>query len=336
MYDIAEQVQGWLAEGRRVQLAQVVATRGFSSRDPAAGLAWTSGGECVGGLFPGLDEELVGTGADLAGALTERTPSDADAVRGGLSCGGVASILVQDAAALPAQLWARLARREPLCLVSVVRPDHPVTTELFRPVDVRDAARIPGAHDVPRLFARGTSASALIAEQDATIAAVTLWPPTSLLVVGDGTIASALADAAALLGWASTAVNEADRAIDLATSLTESDAVVVLSHDRAVDVPALDAVLSSRVGYVGGLGSRATQAARREGLLARGIPAERVALIHGPAGLDLDAHTPAEIALSIVAEILATRSGSSGASISRRDGPVHTGGVHAPPPRHER
>ena len=334
MYDIAEHVQRWLDDGRCVQVAQVVATRGFSSREPSAGLAWTDEGESIGALFPSLDDELITTGAGLTGQLVERTLSDADAVRGGLSCGGLASILVHDAGTLPDGVWARLARHEPLCLVSVIRSGDLITTHAFTPADVRDAAQIPGAQEVPRLFARGTSATALIAADDASVAAVTLWPPTNLLVVGDGNIAAALADAAALLGWGSTVVNDATSAVETAASLTESDAVVVLSHDREVDLPALAAVLGRPVGYVGGLGSRRTQAARRNGLIERGIPTEQLDRIHGPAGLDIDAHTPAEIAVSIVAEVLAGRSGSSGGSISKRGGPVHTGGVHAPPPRH--
>jgi xanthine dehydrogenase accessory factor len=335
MYDIAEHVQRWLGGGRRVQVAQVVASRGFSSREPAAGLAWTDEGESVGALFPGLDDDLIATGSELAGRLVERTLSDVDAVRGGLSCGGVASILVHDAGTVPDHVWSRLARHEPLCLVSVIRPDdHPITTHAFTPTDVRDAAQIPGAHDVPRLFARGMSATALIATDDTSVAAVTLWPPTNLLVVGDGNIARALLDVAALLGWGPTVVNDAASAVEAAGSLTESDAVVVLSHDRAVDVPALAAVLAGRVGYVGGLGSRGTQTARRDGLIGRGTSADQLHRIHGPAGLDIDAHTPAEIAVSIIAEVIASRSGSSGGSISRRGGPVHTGGVHAPPPRY--
>jgi xanthine dehydrogenase accessory factor len=199
---------------------------------------------------------------------------------------------------------------------------------------VRGAAQIPGAQDVPRLFARGSNATALITMDDVSVATVALWPPTNLLVIGDGSIASALADAARLLGWGSTVTNDAASAVEMAGSLTESDAAVVLSHDRTVDVPTLAALLSGRVGYIGGLGSRGTQMARREGLIERGVTAGQLARIHGPAGLDIDAHTPAEIAVSIVAEVLASRSGSSGGSISKRGGPVHTGGVHAPPPRY--
>jgi xanthine dehydrogenase accessory factor len=58
------------------------------------------------------------------------------------------------------------------------------------------------------------------------------------------------------------------------------------------------------------------------------------ARIHGPAGLDIDAHTPGEIAISVTAEILASRSGSSGGALRDRGGPVHTAGVSAPPPRY--
>lgn len=320
MYEVAEQVQAWVAEGRPVLIGQVVATRGFSSRDPAAALAWT-GTESVGSLMPVIDRSLVGS--TEAGHVLDVRVSDDEAVAAGLSCGGRASVLVQPASAYPPELWTRLAERQPVCLVTEMRAGSAAPTRAFGPRDVRDAVQIPGADDVPRLFARGTSATSLVTEGDAAVAAVALWPPTSLLVVGDGTIATALTDAAALLGWSPVVVNDASNAVEIAGSLTESDAVVVLSHDRAVDVPALTAVLGSRAGYVGGLGSRGTQSARREGLLARGVPEEQLDRIHGPAGLDLDAHTPGEIAVSIVAEILACRSGASGGSLSRRTGPVH-------------
>ena len=94
----------------------------------------------------------------------------------------------------------------------------------------------------------------------------------------------------------------------LGADLTESDAVLVLSHDREVDGPALAAALAGRAGYIGALGSRRTQQARRDWLTERGVSEDALARIYGPAGLDIDAHTPAEIAVSIAAEILASRS----------------------------
>jgi xanthine dehydrogenase accessory factor len=321
MYDIAEDIARWLAAGESVQVAQLVETQGFSSRDPAAALAWTDGASV--GVLPGIaPSALDGRG------LIDVTVADADAVASGLSCGGVARVVVQDAAAFPADVWPRLARREPLCIVHDIGSG---ATRVYTADDVRDAADRPAGGEIPRLFARGTSASAVFADE---LAVVTLWPPTALLVVGDGNIADALAAAAGLLEWTAEVTNDAQTAGDRAAALTPSDAVVVLSHDRAVDVPALAAALSGRAGYIGGLGARHTQAARRDGLLAGGIDEAALARIHGPAGLDIDAHTPAEIAVSITAEILASRSGASGGPISGRDGPVHVGGVHAPPPRY--
>lgn len=164
---------------------------------------------------------------------------------------------------------------------------------------------------------------------------MSLWPVPTLVVVGDGLIADALAAQAALLGWHSTSTDDVDAAVTAAGSLHRSDAYVVLSHSRDVDGPALTAALESDAGYVGGLGSRRTQAARRDWLTEHGVTGlER---IHGPAGLDIDAHTPAEIAVSIVAEIIAGRAGrasSSGGALRDREGPVHVAGVQSPPPRH--
>ena len=317
MYEIAEQVARWLADGRTAHVAQVVATAGFSSHDPSAALAWTDDGEAVGALFPGVDADLRAVGGQLDGRLAELDVSDADAVAAGLSCGGTATVFVQAAAACPADVWTRLVRHEPLCLVGVVTGGAPGRTEVFTRADVSHAARLPAGAEVPRLFARGASGYALLVEGDTSLAVVTLWPRTALLVVGSGLIADALQRAAALLGWTARVVADAPSAVEATATLTESDAVLVLSHDRDVDLPALAAAVGGRAGYVGALGSRATQAARRAGLGERGVPAEAIARIHGPAGLDIDAHTPGEIAVSVVAEVLAERAGASGGSDQR-------------------
>ena len=328
MYELAVPVQRWLAEGRRVQLAQVVATKGFSSRDPSAALAWTDD-DAVGGLLPTIDRELVGT-ADVG--LIDIAVSDAEAVATGLSCGGVASVLVQPADAVEADTWSRLARREPLCLLTEVRAGHPLHTRAFGPANMRELVGRPGAEDVPRLFARGVSSTQVLPIDAGSLVVVALWPATTLVVIGDGAIAAALGDAGALLGWSVHITPSPDP--EVLAGLTESDAVLVLSHDRAVDGPALAAALEGRCGYVGALGSRRTQAARRTWLTERGVDEEVQARIYGPAGLDVDAHTPAEIAISVAAEILANRSGSTGGSLRARQGPVHTAGVSAPPPRY--
>jgi xanthine dehydrogenase accessory factor len=79
------------------------------------------------------------------------------------------------------------------------------------------------------------------------------------------------------------------------------------------------------VGYVGALGSRGTQAKRRDWLVAHGVDDEAVSRVRGPAGLDVGARTPAEIAVAVVAEVLAIRSGASALPLRDRPGPLHIG-----------
>jgi xanthine dehydrogenase accessory factor len=73
------------------------------------------------------------------------------------------------------------------------------------------------------------------------------------------------------------------------------------------------------------IGSRRTQAKRREGLAELGLEEEAVSRLHGPVGLDVGAETPAETAVAILAEILAVRSGRSGGSLRDRTGRIHAG-----------
>lgn len=88
-------------------------------------------------------------------------------------------------------------------------------------------------------------------------------------------------------------------------------AVVTLSHDAKLDEPALQAALESDCFYIGALGSRRTQARRRARLLEAGLSEAALDRIHGPIGLDLGAKSPAEIALSVAAELVATLRGRS-------------------------
>ena len=325
MYEIAEQIRSWLAEGCDVRLALVVATRGFSSREPLAAAAWTPGGRAVGHFVAGLPVRRLGeTG------LVEVPVGADEAAAAGLACPGTATVLVQPAAGVPDEVWDRLARREPLCLVSTLTGGL-CRTKAYTAATIRDA--YPPAADVPRLFARGVS-GALVSAGDPATVAVALWPVPTLVVVGDGLIADALRDQAELLGWPVRITDDVVEAVAAAADLHRSDAFVVLSHDRAVDGPTLAAALAGGAGYVGALGSRRTQAARREWLTGRGVLGKDQDRICGPAGLDVDAHTPAEIAVSIVAEILARRSGGSGRPLRERSGPVHDAGVSAPPPRY--
>ena len=142
-----------------------------------------------------------------------------------------------------------------------------------------------------------------------------------LLVVGEGPVAGALVPMAELLGWRATVATTLP---DVRSALRSARAVVVTSHDDELDSPAIAAALEAQVAYLGAMGSRARQGRRREWLLANGVAEDRLAEVHGPAGLDIGADSPAEIALSILAELVATlRGAGTTGSISDRDGPVH-------------
>ncbi len=95
--------------------------------------------------------------------------------------------------------------------------------------------------------------------------------------------------------------------------LDAATAVAVLSHDPKLDDPALAVAVRSPAGYVGALGSRKSQAERRERLAAAGLTEAAIARLRGPIGLDIGARTPAEIALAILAQVVAdSRSGGAG------------------------
>jgi xanthine dehydrogenase accessory factor len=151
---------------------------------------------------------------------------------------------------------------------------------------------------------------------------VDLWVPVpSVLVVGSGAIGEALLAQAALLGWAGRAVTELDEARAAVQAFTEADVVVLLDHAPRFDAMLVDGIRRGR-GFLGALGSRRTQAARRERLLRAGLTEEELATVHGPVGLDLGARTPAETAVSIVAEVIAARSGRAAQALGASEGKI--------------
>jgi len=130
-----------------------------------------------------------------------------------------------------------------------------------------------------------------------------------LVIVGEGAFADALVRQADVLGWAVAITTDRAESLAAVSRLGANDAVVVQDHEHAVATPVLVAALRGGVGYVGALGSRNMQSARVESLRRAGITDDECAELHCPTGLDLGARTPSESAVSIVAEIIATRSG---------------------------
>jgi xanthine dehydrogenase accessory factor len=120
-------------------------------------------------------------------------------------------------------------------------------------------------------------------------------------------VAEALRGAAGLLGWRIDVAPDARTATGAIAALAALDKVVVVSHDVELAGTALEAALAGDVGYIGALGSRRTQQARADWLAHRDVT--DLDRVHGPAGLDIGATTPPEIAVSILAEAMAVATG---------------------------
>ena len=101
------------------------------------------------------------------------------------------------------------------------------------------------------------------------------------------------------------------------------DAVCVLTHDAKFDVPAVVSALATDVGYIGVMGSRKTHEDRIDRLREVGIDKEEMTRLRSPIGLDIGSRTPEETAVSIVAEIIALRTGRSSTALSETKGPIH-------------
>jgi xanthine dehydrogenase accessory factor len=285
-----------------------------SSRDNTQALALTPGGGRIGRLLDGaLDDKLAdAAGRGASGRLLDLEVRELEASLAGLSCGGRAEVLLVDAATLPVHLWELLREREPVCLVIRLDGERVVGADVFTTQTVDGAGP-----SVAQAFDRRTSGS--VVEDDTIV--TTFWPVPHLVVVGGGLIADGLTAAAGLLGWNADVAYDAASATGLIAGLAGIDKIVVLSHDVDLAGATLLAALESPVGYIGAVGSRRTQQARADWLAYRDVT--DLDRICGPAGLDIGANTPAEIALSVLAEALAAQSGRDGRPLRERSGSIH-------------
>lgn len=330
MSDLTE-VAGVLARGDEARaVVRVLDRHGFGTVEPGqllvAGVDGALGGVLLGGAL-GPSAAALARDARERPAVVEAHVTEDDAVAAGLACAGGATLLGHPLAAAPARALAEaFTRGVPAALVSRVdgSASLAITGEELDVVEgslgfaAVDAAAVAHAR---RLLRRGATITERVTLEGGADVLVDLWVPVpTVVVVGPGAIADALAAQAGLLGWAAThadTVAEADAAV---AAFTDADVLVLIDHD-----PAFDAVLRTGLkgrGFLGALGSRRTQAARRERLLAAGVTAAELARIHGPVGLDLGARTPAETAVSIVAEVLAARSGRDPSALGGAAGPI--------------
>lgn len=302
MYEIALSVAACLRAGTRVDVAWVVEANGLGARDLGEALAITPGGGRVGSVLGGaLNDQLADLSSQgITGRVVDLRVGDVDAQLAGLACGGEARCVLVPADMLAEDLWDRLRRREPVAVTVRLSGDGDriVDTATFHAATIADA----GA-DAARLFGRRVSGSVVQAGDGANAVTSAFWPVPRLLIVGGGPVAEALRAATDLLGWRIDVASDARAATGAIAALAPLDKVVVVSHDVELAGAALEAALAGEVGYIGALGSRRTQQTRADWLAHRGVT--DLGRVHGPAGLDIGATTPPEIAVSILAEAMA-------------------------------
>lgn len=312
---IAEIALEWHRQGRGAVLATVVETWGSAPRQAGSQLVVSGDGQMMGSVSGGCVEGAVVTEAGEALAdgrqrLLTFGVSDETAFAVGLACGGTIRVLVEPVgpAALPEDMLAALvaarALRQPVAYA----------------VNLTDGARAllaPG--DDPAADAR-LRADKAGAEEDGRFIAPHN-PPLRLVVVGAVHIAQALLPMARACGYDPVLIDprgafaSAERFPgetlvedwpDAALQALQPDArmaVVTLTHDPKLDDPALRIALRAPVFYVGSLGSTRTHAKRLDRLRAEGFSDAELARLHAPVGLDIGAKSPAEIALSVMAQI---------------------------------
>lgn len=313
--DIPAIALGWHRDGQGVALATVVETWGSAPRPVGSQLAVTAAGRIEGSVSGGCVEGAVVTEAQDALAtgrprIVTYGVSDDNAFSAGLACGGTIRVLVEPigggAKALDPALLATLvetrAGRAPIAYI----------------VDTSDWTRRLAPRDA---YAERFRADRSGFEEDGTTFVAIHNPPLRLFVVGAVHVAQALLPMARIAGYDTFIIDprgafaaehrfpgedireDYPDEVFPAIGLDARTAVVTLSHDPKIDDPGLEAALGSEAFYIGALGSTRTHAKRVERLGARGWAAEDMARIHAPVGLAIGARSPAEIAISVLAEL---------------------------------
>jgi len=342
MRDVLGAIDQWRAAGQAVAVATVVQTWGSSPRQPGAKMALTPGGDLAGSVSGGCVEGAVFEAgvqalAQQRGRLLHFGVADETAWEVGLACGGSIDVFVQPlAAGYYDKVKAALAGDAEFAVLTVVAgpPEQLGQQVVLDRAGVQwsilDPALAPAAEALARrALAEGRSQRAPLGETSEAFVEVVLPPPT-LVAVGGVHITIALVALAKTLGYRTVVVDprkafgnelrfppgSVDRLIQAwpdeafaEIALTRGTAVAMLTHDPKLDDPALRLVLPSAAFYVGALGSRTTQAKRRQRLLDDGLTPAQLDRLHGPIGLELNAGTPEEIALAIMAEIVKVRNG---------------------------
>ncbi|MEV4950855.1 XdhC/CoxI family protein [Paenarthrobacter nitroguajacolicus] len=362
MLGVLEQLAAWHAAGTDCAIATIVTSTGSIPRPVGTAMAISGQGTVVGSISGGcVESELVHLAAEVMDTriptIRHFAVSDDDAGVIGLMCGGSMEVLVQ--AAGPAELpglglISTVAANDPVAIATIISEGP----HLGRSMIVTDSSwtgtlgnadlDTSAVTQTRRHLGTGNPATVSMgvtgdcAENDLTLLLSSTASQPQMLVFGAIDFAHALVRSAKLLGYSVTLCDarpvfatkerfpDADEVVVMwphayleAATITSSTAICVLTHDPKFDVPALEIALRSEAGYVGAMGSRRTHHDRLERLRAAGVTEAQLGRLSSPIGLDLGAATPAETAVSILAEIISLSRNATGKRLSETRGPIH-------------
>lgn len=352
----------WVDSERRVALATLVETVGSAPLDAGAMMLVGDGGEIEGSVTGGCVEGALAEEAAkvLAGAEPDVHTygiSDDEASGVGLMCGGTVRIFLEELRGSERDLLSRVLAEEaagrPAAIATLL--DGPNAGSRLALIDdavvgglgidlldrnVENALRGMLEHGESGMRHFGADGATMGDELQVHIQAFA--EPPRMIIFGAIDFSVATAALAGELGFKPEIVDArrpfissprfsrvAETSVEWPDSYMEGvelgprDVVLVFTHDRKFDQPALISALESGAGYVGALGSRRTHKERVERLLEVGIPQSEIDRIAAPCGLDIGARTPTETAISILAEVIARRNSREGESLSEAEGPIH-------------
>ncbi len=360
----------WLRDGRRVVAATLVERIGSAPLDPGAQMLIDDRGGIEGSVTGGcVEAALVEEAQRILDGGEPRVVtygvSDEEAADVGLMCGGTVRVFVHelgedDVEPLDAAA-AALGDDEPVARAMLLEGESAgvsmtilgdrvvgslgVAELLDRSVERDGRGQLD--EGVSRIRRYGAGGEVMGSEVPVYIQAFA--SPPRMVIFGAIDFSAEMASVASDVGYnvticdarepfvksprfsrnAEVVVDWPDRYME-DRELGPRDVALVFTHDPKFDEPALTAALASGAGYVGALGSRRTQDRRVERLREAGLDEDSIARIHAPCGLDLGARTPSETAVSVLAEVIAVRTGRSGESLRETSGPIHADAA-APP-----
>jgi xanthine dehydrogenase accessory factor len=314
-------------------------------------------GGCVEGAVYQAAEAVLETGLPV---LAEFGFTDGDAFAAGLSCGGRIEVFVHEIAAggprgaLDERVLHELeaTRDGRPAGIAIVVSGEAAGTVIAATASAGEVARdgLDGAaaqrilHELTARVSSGRSGTLEIdcAGEALRVLFVVASTAPRMIIFGAVDFSAALADASSLLGYHVTVCDarplfatsrrfpSADEVVVAwpseylrSTPVDSRTVICVLTHDEKFDIPLLDTALRLPVAFVGAMASRTTHERRIRALEAAGLDAEQLDKLHSPIGLDLGASTPQETAVSILAEVIASRTGSTGESLRSQTGPIH-------------